>query len=134
MASQDGDVQQSPAVTSAIAGKADSRKEKQNSQTNIHKTTDSEDPVTEGTKHTDPEKAKSITNVDQDGDDYDVRKEDHFGEATVIKTAKDLVTHVLHVDDDPTKSPWTFRAILIGKFGIVKTALLINFMACVAVV
>ncbi|KAK7535339.1 OPT oligopeptide transporter protein-domain-containing protein [Phyllosticta citribraziliensis] len=45
---------------------------------------------------------------------YDVRKEDRFGEVVVLSDAKDLVTHVLHVDDDPSLSPWTFRAISIG--------------------
>jgi hypothetical protein len=55
-----------------------------------------------------------INDIIMDGE-YDVRKENHFGEATVIDNAKDLVTHVLHVDDDPSQSPWTFRAMFIGK-------------------
>ena len=46
---------------------------------------------------------------------YDVAvAENHFGEAMVVSTAKDLVTHVLHVDDDPTLSPWTFRMMFLG--------------------
>jgi hypothetical protein len=66
-----------------------------------------------GEKH-DPETALAIENTRDDMSGYDVRKEDHFGEVTVIENAKDLTTHVLHVDDDPTASPWTFRAFLIG--------------------
>ncbi|KAH8884906.1 OPT superfamily oligopeptide transporter [Thozetella sp. PMI_491] len=49
-----------------------------------------------------------------DTDSYDARKEDHFGEAHVVSDAKELITHVLHVDDDPTLSPWTFRAFFLG--------------------
>jgi hypothetical protein len=47
---------------------------------------------------------------------FDVRKEDHFGEAHVVSDAKDLVTHVLHVDDNPELSPWTFRAFFLGEY------------------
>lgn len=54
---------------------------------------------------------------DENDDSYDVRKENRFGEVTVIDNAKDLITHVLHVDDNPDDSPWTFRAMIIGKFG-----------------
>ena len=46
---------------------------------------------------------------------YDVRAEDHFGAADVVTNAEELVTHVLHVDDDPTLSPWTFRVFFIGN-------------------
>lgn len=62
---------------------------------------------------------------------FDAEAEDHFGEGTVVTSvsilqeatseastdifqAADVVTHVLHVDDDPTLSPWTFRAFFIG--------------------
>lgn len=48
-------------------------------------------------------------------DSYDVRNEDHFGEVTVVTDAKQLVTRVLHVDDDPTLSPYTFRAFFLGE-------------------
>ncbi|EHK19532.1 uncharacterized protein TRIVIDRAFT_46230 [Trichoderma virens Gv29-8] len=58
---------------------------------------------------------RAISYADDENDDnYDVRKEDRFGEVTVIDNAKDLITHVLHVDDNPADSPWTFRAMLIG--------------------
>lgn len=60
---------------------------------------------------------RAISYADDENDDnYDVRKENRFGEVTVIDNAKDLITHVLHVDDNPADSPWTFRAMLIGKF------------------
>ncbi|KAL1386863.1 OPT oligopeptide transporter protein-domain-containing protein [Phyllosticta capitalensis] len=55
-----------------------------------------------------------LTGSDTDSS-YDVRKENHFGEAVVVSDAKELVTHVLHVDDDPSLSPWTFRALFIGS-------------------
>lgn len=31
-----------------------------------------------------------------------------------LDTAEDLVTQVIHVDDDPTLNPWTFRTFFIG--------------------
>ena len=33
---------------------------------------------------------------------------------TPPETAKDLVTEVLHVEDDPTLNPWTFRTWFLG--------------------
>jgi hypothetical protein len=42
--------------------------------------------------------------------------ENDFGEKIVVNDAQDLVTHVLHVDDDASLSPWTFRAFFIGKY------------------
>jgi hypothetical protein len=49
---------------------------------------------------------------------YDPHAEDHFGEAVVVKDAKDIVTTVLHVVDDQTLSPWTFRAFFLGKVSL----------------
>ncbi|KKP07022.1 hypothetical protein THAR02_00901 [Trichoderma harzianum] len=63
--------------------------------------------------NSDIERTISIIDDENDGD-YDVRKENRFGEVTVIDNAKDLITHVLHVDDNPNDTPWTFRAIVIG--------------------
>lgn len=50
-------------------------------------------------------------------DDFEAnaRKDNRFGEVTVIENAKDLLTHVLRVENDTSKSPWTFRAFIIGK-------------------
>ncbi|KAK9388446.1 OPT superfamily oligopeptide transporter [Lipomyces mesembrius] len=46
---------------------------------------------------------------------YDITAtENHFGETIVINNAQEVVTHVLHVDDDPTLNPWTFRAFFLG--------------------
>lgn len=62
------------------------------------------------------EKGKIISEEDEVS--LDVRKEDHFGEAVVLDNANDVLTHVLHLDDDPTASPWTPRAMIIGTFPI----------------
>jgi hypothetical protein len=35
--------------------------------------------------------------------------------AAPIATAEEIVTHVIHVDDDPTLNPWTFRMFFIGE-------------------
>jgi hypothetical protein len=32
-----------------------------------------------------------------------------------LDTAEDIVTTVIHVDDDPSLNPWTFRMFFIGK-------------------
>lgn len=32
----------------------------------------------------------------------------------VLSDARDLVTHVISVEDDPTLNPWTFRVLVIG--------------------
>jgi len=41
---------------------------------------------------------------------------DGFAKVTQpIETAKDLVTQVLHIDDDPTQNPYTFRVFFLGK-------------------
>ncbi|KAF7530506.1 hypothetical protein PCG10_000006 [Penicillium crustosum] len=36
------------------------------------------------------------------------------GNAAPLTTAEEIVTNVIHVDDDPTLSPWTFRMFFIG--------------------
>ena len=38
------------------------------------------------------------------------------GEIGTLETAEDIVTTVIHVDDDPTLNPWTFRMFFIGEF------------------
>ncbi len=32
-----------------------------------------------------------------------------------LDTAEDIVTTIIHTDDDPTLNPWTFRTFFIGK-------------------
>jgi hypothetical protein len=61
-------------------------------------------------------KTASADAADADGSPlFDATQEDHFGEAAVLTDAKDVLTHVIHVDDDPTLSPWTLRAWFIGE-------------------
>ncbi|TVY27147.1 Oligopeptide transporter [Lachnellula hyalina] len=55
-----------------------------------------------------------IASISSDHHVFDAAKEDHFGEAEVISDAKGVLTHVIHVDDDPSLSPWTFRAMFLG--------------------
>jgi hypothetical protein len=38
------------------------------------------------------------------------------GEIGALETAEDIVTTVIHVDDDPTINPWTFRMFFIGQY------------------
>jgi hypothetical protein len=37
------------------------------------------------------------------------------GEMKALETAEDIVTTVIHLDDDPHMNPWTFRMFFIGK-------------------
>ncbi len=37
------------------------------------------------------------------------------GDIKALSTAEDIVTTVIHVDDDPTLNPWTFRMFFIGS-------------------
>lgn len=38
--------------------------------------------------------------------------EGHIG---ALETADDMVTTIIHVDDDPSENPWTFRMFFIGQ-------------------
>ncbi|KAH8115217.1 OPT oligopeptide transporter protein-domain-containing protein [Phellopilus nigrolimitatus] len=51
--------------------------------------------------------SSSLTPSDEDTDEAE-------GEGEVLSDARDLVTHVISVDDDPSLSPWTFRVAVIG--------------------
>ena len=61
------------------------------------------------------EKDEAAAVVDETPPAYNAEADDHFGETAVVTTAKDLVTHILHVQDDPSLSPWTFRMFFLGK-------------------
>ena len=37
------------------------------------------------------------------------------GEIKALETAEDIVTTVIHLDDDPDMNPWTFRMFFIGE-------------------
>ena len=41
--------------------------------------------------------------------------EDKIHDEGHVSTAEDLVTQVIHVDDDPSLNPWTFRMFFLGK-------------------
>jgi hypothetical protein len=45
---------------------------------------------------------------------YTGEEDDHVGKVHV-STAEDLVTQVIHVEDDPTVNPWTFRMFFLGE-------------------
>ena len=44
--------------------------------------------------------AASVDEVSEDGE--------------VLSDVRDLITHVISVDDDPSLNPWTFRTLAIG--------------------
>lgn len=40
--------------------------------------------------------------------------EDSSDDGEIVHDARDLVTHVISVEDDPSLNPWTFRSFFIG--------------------
>ena len=57
------------------------------------------------------------TNI-PDSPTYDDDGEIHY--AVPAKTARDLVTEVIHARDDPTLNPWTFRVWFLGEDNMVQ--------------
>lgn len=47
--------------------------------------------------------------------DHPAYESDNEGDMRVISTAKELVTTIIHAEDDPTINPWTFRMFFIGS-------------------
>lgn len=45
---------------------------------------------------------------------YDVDEDYGHGHMRRVSDAKDIVTSVLHVEDDPSINPWTFRMFFLG--------------------
>ena len=52
---------------------------------------------------------------DEDLPAYDAANDGAAHIKEPVETAKDLVTQVIHVDDDPTLSPYTFRMFFLGS-------------------
>ena len=46
-----------------------------------------------------------------EADDADDEEE---GIEEILADARDLITHVISVEDDPSLNPWTFRVLIIG--------------------
>ena len=36
------------------------------------------------------------------------------GSTAVLQDERDIATHVISIEDDPTLSPWTFRSLVLG--------------------
>jgi len=61
------------------------------------------------------EKALSTSDksLDRTGD-VETATGDADSEEGVLSNERDIATHVISVDDDPSLNPWTFRAFFIG--------------------
>ncbi|KZP11804.1 OPT superfamily oligopeptide transporter [Athelia psychrophila] len=46
--------------------------------------------------------------------DVESTKDSHDGGDVVLQDERDIATHVITIDDDPTANPWTFRSFFIG--------------------
>jgi hypothetical protein len=61
------------------------------------------------------EKAPSTSDKSFDGKgDVETATVEADSEEGVLSTERDIATHVISVDDDPSLNPWTFRAFFIG--------------------
>jgi hypothetical protein len=70
--------------------------------------------VSEDSKAIETEKPKLSISKDsftQHAYDIEASSED---DNVVVSTAEEIVTKVIHVDDDPTLNPWTFRMFFLG--------------------
>ena len=54
-----------------------------------------------------PSLIKDVENTSVDGDDSS-------DDGRVLSDARDLVAHVISIEDDPSLNPWTFRVLVIG--------------------
>lgn len=61
---------------------------------------------------------KSTTPITDEKSSYnnvDVEStEENDSEFAVLENERDIATHVISIEDDPTLNPWTFRAFFIG--------------------
>ncbi|OAX37777.1 hypothetical protein K503DRAFT_800989 [Rhizopogon vinicolor AM-OR11-026] len=46
--------------------------------------------------------------------DVETASVDPDSEKAVLSTEREIATHIVSMDDDPTLNPWTFRAFFIG--------------------
>jgi hypothetical protein len=62
-------------------------------------------------------KGAHVLSPEESPPNYYVDPEIPIGEGDIkeLSTAEDIVTTVIHVDDDPTLNPWTFRMFFIGS-------------------
>lgn len=81
--------------------------------TDLHNTDEGQSSSFDPEKHTG---SPDIHYMQEEEPEFIAAKEDHFGETAVLSDAKDVLTHVIHVDDDPNLSPWTFRAFFLGMY------------------
>jgi hypothetical protein len=67
-------------------------------------------------EHTVPsEKVLSTSDKSFDGtSDIETAIVDADSEECVLSDERDIATHIISVDDDPSLNPWTFRAFFIG--------------------
>jgi hypothetical protein len=59
--------------------------------------------------------------------EYDEASEVHYN--VPVETAKDLVTEIIHADDDTSLNPWTFRMWFLGElriWALVKNIIIAN--------
>lgn len=74
-------------------------------------------PITEGAedlKHDDGPPVVDEKESYTKGDIESVTDEAGSDDSEVLRDARDLVTHVISLDDDSSLSPWTFRVFVIG--------------------
>jgi hypothetical protein len=61
-----------------------------------------------------PKEAEDIHTTYNDAAPVYEDEEGGLGKEGAVETNEDLVTRVIHVEDDPTLNPWTFRVFFLG--------------------
>ncbi len=56
----------------------------------------------------------SVTDEKRDYKDVESISDGASSTASVLRNERDIVTHVISSEDDPSMNPWTIRAFLIG--------------------
>lgn len=57
---------------------------------------------------------KPLDSLEDELPQYDAENDGVAHITEPVETAKDLITQVIHVEDDPSLSPWTFRMFFLG--------------------
>jgi hypothetical protein len=69
------------------------------------------DPIAAGSKRALPAPSEKLF---EGQGDVETVTADADSEKAILSTERDIATHIVSVDDDPTLNPWTFRALFIG--------------------
>lgn len=59
---------------------------------------------------------KDVNKETEEKLDPSIEEKEAPDDNVVVSTADDLVTHIIHVEDDPSVNPWTIRMVFLGEY------------------